>query len=68
MATTKIMDVRALAAHARRSHAYYLKAARLGGIGGRYGRAYCLQGAAIWRRRLAEVLAELRALEAEAAR
>jgi hypothetical protein len=55
-----------LAAHARLSHAYWLDNARRGGIGGRYGTAYCLDGAAVWRRRLAELLAELRALKAKA--
>jgi hypothetical protein len=68
---TNVTDTRSLlaaAAHARLSHAYWLRNAKRGGIGGRYGRAYCLEGAAIWRRRLAEILADLRALKAEAAR
>jgi hypothetical protein len=56
-----------LAAHAQLSHAYWLGNARRGGIGGRYGTAYCLDGTAIWRRRLAEILAELRAVKAAAA-
>jgi hypothetical protein len=51
----------------KRRHAYWISTARKGG-GGRYGRAYCLDCAAFWRRRLAELLAELRYLEAKAAR
>jgi hypothetical protein len=50
-----------LAAHARLSHRHWLTYARQGGIGGRYGTAYCLDGAAVWRRRLAEILAEIKA-------
>jgi hypothetical protein len=65
---TEIAKLKSAAAHAKLSHSYWLGNARRGGIGGRYGRAYCLEGAAIWRRRLAEILADLRALKAEAAR
>jgi len=67
MERTKLEKLRSAAAHARLSHAHWLGCARRGGSG-RYGPAYCLEGAAIWRRRLAELLAELRTVEAEAAR
>jgi hypothetical protein len=45
------------------SHAYWLRNARQGGLGV-YGPAYCLAGAGIWRRRLGELLAQLRVAEA----
>jgi hypothetical protein len=63
-----IKKLKSRADHARLSHAYWLDCARRGGIGGRYGSAYCLEGAAVWRQRLAELLAEIRAMEAEGAR
>jgi hypothetical protein len=68
MEGTRVKKLKSAVAHAQLSHAYWLSNARRGGIGGRYGRAYCIEGAAIWRRRLAELLAELRSIEAEAAR
>lgn len=59
-----IQRLESLAAHARLSHRHWLTYARQGGSC--YGTAYCLDGAAVWRRRLAEILAELRALKAKA--
>jgi len=61
--TDKIQHLKGLAEHARMSHAYWLRNARQGGLGF-YGPAYCLAGAGIWRRRLGELLAQLRVAEA----
>ena len=55
-----------LAAHARLSWQHWFsraQATRLGLSDDRYGGAYALDGAAIWRRRLAELNAEIRANE-----
>jgi hypothetical protein len=57
---TALPELLGLAEHARKSHAYWLRCAREGG-NGQYGRAYCLDGAATWRRRLGQLLAEIRA-------
>jgi hypothetical protein len=59
----RIAHLKGLAEHARMSHAYWLRNARQGGLGV-YGPAYCLAGAGIWRRRLGELLAQLRVAEA----
>ena len=61
--TDKIQHFKGLAEHARMSHAYWLRNARQGGCGA-YGPAYCLDGAGTWRRRLGELLAQLRVAEA----
>jgi hypothetical protein len=63
--TDTITHLKGLADHARLSHAHWLRSARRGGSG-RYGPAYCIEGAGIWRRRLGELLAQIR--EAERAR
>ncbi len=55
-----IAELQGLAEHARLSHGYWLACARNGG-NGRYGPAYCLDGAASWRRRYAELLTQIRA-------
>ena len=58
-----------LAAHARLSWQHWFsraQATRLGLSDDRYGGAYALDGAAIWRRRLAELNAQIRANEAGA--
>ena len=41
------------------SHAHWLGAARKGGTG-KYGPAYCIDGAGVWRRRLGELLTQIR--------
>lgn len=46
-------------AQARLSHAHWIAAAAAGGSG-RYPAAYCLDGAAVWRRVIAELKAEAR--------
>ncbi len=56
---TKIADLLGLADHARLSHRYWLRTARNGGSGD-YGPAYCIAGAATWRRRLAEILGQIK--------
>jgi len=53
------LHLEGLASHARLSHAYWLTCARQGG-NGRYPPAYCIEGAAAWRRRLGEILTQLR--------
>jgi hypothetical protein len=63
--TDTITHLKGLAYHARLSHAHWLRSARQGGSGS-YGSAYCIDGAGIWRRRLGELLAQIR--EAERAR
>jgi hypothetical protein len=63
--TDTITHLKRLADHARLSHAHWLRNARQGGSG-RYCPAYCIEGAGIWRRRLGELLAQIR--EAERAR
>jgi hypothetical protein len=60
--TDTIQHLEGLAEHARMSHAYWLRSARQGGIG-TYGPAYCIEGAANWRRRLGELLAEMRVIQ-----
>jgi hypothetical protein len=58
-----------LAAHARLSWQHWFvraRATRLGLSDDRYGGAYALDGAATWRRRLAELKAQIRAIEARA--
>lgn len=55
-----------LAVHARLSWQHWFsraQATRLGLSDDRYGGAYALDGAAIWRRRLAELNAQIRAIE-----
>jgi hypothetical protein len=42
------------------SHAHRLRTARKGGIGS-YGPAYCIEGSGVWRHRLGELLAQIRA-------
>jgi len=56
----RIAHLKGLAEHARMSHAYWLRNARQGGLGF-YGPAYCIEGAGNWRRRLGELLAQIRA-------
>lgn len=63
--TSTITHLKGLADHARLSHAHWLRSARQGGSGN-YGPAYCIEGAGIWRRRLGELLAQIR--DAERAR
>jgi hypothetical protein len=58
--TDTITQLKGLADHARMSHAHWLLTARQGGIGS-YGPAYCIEGAGVWRRRLGELLAQMRA-------
>jgi hypothetical protein len=58
--TDTIQHLKGLADHARLSHAHWLRSARQGGSGN-YGPAYCIEGAANWRRRLGELLAQIRA-------
>jgi hypothetical protein len=58
-----IQHLQGLADHARRSHAHWLRSARQSG-GGTYGPAYCIEGAGFWRRRLGELLAQIRAASA----
>ena len=50
MQQTETAKLKVLAEHARLSHAHWLGAARKGGAG-KYGPAYCIEGAGIWRRR-----------------
>ena len=57
--TAKLQD---LANHARLSHAHWLCAARKGGAA-KYGPAYCIEGAGVWRRRLGELLTQIRNAE-----
>lgn len=64
---TTIAQLESLAHHARMSHRHWVLTARQGGSGA-YGAAYCLEGAATWRRRTAEILAQLRAKKDAAAR
>jgi hypothetical protein len=54
--------LKGLADHARLSHAHWLREARKGGIG-KYGPAYCIEGAGVWRRRLGELLMQIRNAE-----
>lgn len=60
--TDTITQLKGLADHARLSHAHWLRSARQGGSGS-YGPAYCIEGAGTWRRRLGELLAQLRSAE-----
>jgi hypothetical protein len=60
--TATITHLKGLADHARLSHAHWLRSARQGGSG-RYGPAYCIEGAGIWRHRLGELLAQIRNAE-----
>lgn len=53
---TTIAQLQSLAEHARMSHRHWLLTARQGG----YSLAYCIEGAATWRRRLGEILGQLR--------
>jgi hypothetical protein len=57
-----ITKLKGLADHARLSHAHWLREARKGGIG-KYGPAYCIEGAGVWRRRLGELLTQVRKAE-----
>jgi hypothetical protein len=57
-----ITKLEGLADHARLSHAHWLREARKGGIG-KYGPAYCIEGAGVWRRRLGELLTQIRNAE-----
>jgi len=57
-----ITKLEGLADHARLSHAHWLREARKGGIG-KYGPAYCIEGAGVWRRRLGELLMQIRKAE-----
>jgi hypothetical protein len=59
-----VLDLQQRAEHARLSHRHWVLNARQGGSGS-YGPAYCLEGAATWRRILAETLAALRGLRAD---
>ncbi len=58
--TDTITHLKGLADHARISDANLLRSARQGGSGN-YGPAYCIEGAGNWRRRPAELLAQIRA-------
>jgi hypothetical protein len=60
--TDTIKRLKGLADHARLSHAHWLRSARRGGSGN-YRPAYCIEGAGIWRRRLGELLAQIRDAE-----
>jgi len=60
--TDTITQLKGLADHARLSHAHWLRSARQGGSG-KHGPAYCIEGAGTWRRRLAELLAQIRDVE-----
>ena len=62
MQQTETAKLKGLAEHARLSHAHWLGAARKGGAG-KYGPAYCIEGAGIWRRRLGELLTQIRSAE-----
>jgi hypothetical protein len=57
-----ITKLKGLADHTRLSHAHWLREARKGGIG-KYGPAYCIEGAGVWRRRLGELLMQIRKAE-----
>jgi hypothetical protein len=57
-----ITKLKGLANHARLSHAHWLREARKGGIG-KYGPAYCIEGAGVWRRRHGELLTQIRNAE-----
>jgi hypothetical protein len=57
--TDTITHLKGLADHARLSHVHWLRSARQGGSGS-YGPAYCIEGAGIWRRRLGDLLAQIR--------
>jgi hypothetical protein len=56
-------DLVSLAAHARLSWQHWFARVR---AADRYGGAYALNGAAIWRRRLGELKAQIRSIEAGA--
>jgi hypothetical protein len=60
----QVKQIKDLASYAKEQHAYWIARARKGGP----RVPYCLEGAAEWRRQLADLLAELRALKAEGAR
>ncbi|MBS7789395.1 hypothetical protein KTR66_05285 [Roseococcus sp. SDR] len=60
--TDTITQLKGLADHARLSHAHWLRSARQGGSGS-YGPAYCIEGAGNWRRRLGELLEQIRQAE-----
>lgn len=60
--TDTLTQLKGLADHARLSHAHWLRSARQGASGS-YGPAYCIEGAGTWRRRLGELLAQIRAAE-----
>ena len=62
MQQTEIAKLKDRADHARLSHAHWLGAARKGGTG-KYGPAYCIDGAGVWRRRLGELLTQIRNAE-----
>jgi hypothetical protein len=62
MQQTETAKLKGLADHARLSHAHWLREARKGGIG-KYGPAYCIEGAGVWRRRLGELLMQIRKAE-----
>jgi hypothetical protein len=65
----KHADLVGLAAHARLSWQHWFaraRATRLGLSDDRYGGAYALDGAGTWRRRLAELKAQIHAIEAGA--
>jgi hypothetical protein len=62
----QISDLTTLLNQAKLSHAYWLREAsktRLGLSDNRYGGHYAIDGAGNWRRRAAEILAELRPLQ-----
>jgi len=60
--TDTITHLKGLADHARLSHEHWLRSARQGGSGS-YSPAYCIEGAGTGRRRLGELLAQIRAEE-----
>ncbi len=62
MRQTETAKLKGLAEHARLSHAHWLGAARKGGAG-KYGPAYCIDGAGVRRRRLGELLMQIRNAE-----
>ena len=62
MQQTETAKLKGLAEHARLSHAHWLGAARKGGTG-KYGPAYCIDGVGVWRRRLGELLTQIRNAE-----
>jgi hypothetical protein len=57
-----ITHLKGLADHARLSQAHWLRSARQGG-NGNYGPAYCIEGAGTSRRRLGDLLAQIRDTE-----